>query len=261
MGPIFDRMQGGMSILKKLFSGISKTKSPLGVTPKGAWAALQYAFANSNEQQHQEIMRWIESGGDVNWSCAAGMTLLHYAAMQGNDQMIQFLLDHGANVDNRSTMGRTPLLWASANLQTTVIPMLLEHGADVNAEDNEGSTPLELINKSSSEEARQIAELLIAYGAQHIPGKTCICDECGAPDKASMQQRGVQASVNAVYVELACRRCSKRQQISLQSIDKASGAQVTCQSCRAIMFIPPMVWCRTCGIGLSTGWQKNVTRI
>jgi len=253
-----------MSIWKKLISGVSLSKSknsPLGVTPTGAWSALQNVFLNSNEQQQQEIMRWVESGGDVNWSCAAGMTLLHYAAMQGNEPMVQFLLDHGANVDDRAKTGRTPLLLACANIKTAVIPMLLEHGADVNAEDGEGSTPLELISKSGSDEARQIAELLVAYGGQHIIGKTCICDECGAPDKICMQQRGVQASTNAVYVEFACRRCFKRQQIALHSIDKANGLKITCQSCRAIMFIPPMVWCRTCGIGLSTGWQKHVTRI
>lgn len=236
--------------------------APFGLRPAEAWTTLQSALDNGEDLKHQEIIRWIESGGDVNWRCSVGMTVLHYAAMRGNYKMVLFLLEHGAQIDTRAGNcggNRTPLLWACANIQTSVIPILLDHGADPNAKDSEGYTSLELIRQSGLEEAKKMAELLATRGAKLVPGKTSTCPECGAPETVRMRERGVQVTFNGVSVGLACPGCSKEQEIPLHAIDKARGSQVLCPSCGAIAFVPAPVWCRTCGVGLSSGWQKQIS--
>ena len=52
-----------------------------------------------------EPLDWQEASGNL----AGGLTPLHYAALVGNSQMVQFFLDHGANPNARSYYGETPL--------------------------------------------------------------------------------------------------------------------------------------------------------
>lgn len=231
--------------------------SPLGVSPAGAWSDLQSGIT----RRQAEIIRWVESGGNVNWTCAAGMTLLHYAAMSGNEKMVCFLLDHGANVNaqsNKTGYGRTPLLWACANIQTSVIPILLARGADPKAKDCKGESSLQLIRHSGLAEAEKMAQLLISHGVVPTPGKDAPCPECGSPYSAEMAKRGMKVTLNGVFATFACYKCKKQNEAEIELIDKAKGVRVLC-SCGATTYIPPSVWCKTCDNGLSTGWQKQIS--
>ncbi len=90
-----------MSLLRKIF----RKDAPLGVSPSSAWEELQDAMQKSAVEKQNEIRAWVERGGDVNWTCSKNMTLLHYAAMQGNLEMVEFLLANSARV-NKWAKGR-----------------------------------------------------------------------------------------------------------------------------------------------------------
>ena len=232
--------------------------APLGVSAMGAWSDFQSAMGKSSKKQ-DEIIKWVESGGNVNWTCAAGMTLLHYAAMQDDERMVRFLLERGANVNALAEFKMTPLLRACKSISTSVIPILLEHGADPNAKTESGYTALQFIRQSGLDEAKKMAGLILSRGVATTPGKDSTCPECGAPETVRMRERGVQVTFNGAFAEFACLACNTRNQAPLESIDRSRGVQVLC-SCRAITFIPPSVWCKTCGQGLSTGWQKAISK-
>jgi hypothetical protein len=233
--------------------------APLGVSPMSAWSVFQNAMGKSSKRQG-EIIKWLESGGDVNWVCAEGMTLLHYAAMMDDLGMARFLLGRGANVNALAKFNMTPLLQACKSISTSVIPVLLEHGADPNLKTESGYTALQFIRQSGLDEARKMADLILSRGVKTTPGKDSTCQECGAPETVRMRERGVQVTFNGAFAEFECVTCKKRLQAPLESIDKTKGVQVLC-SCRAIVLIPPSVWCKTCKQGLSTGWQKSVSVI
>ncbi|MGD0815315.1 MAG: ankyrin repeat domain-containing protein [Verrucomicrobiota bacterium] len=233
--------------------------APLGVSPMSAWSVFQSAMGKSSQRQ-DEIIKWVESGGNVNWTCSEGMTLLHYAAMQDDVKMVRFLLERGANVNALAKFQMTPLLRACKSISTSVIPILLEHGADPNAKTESGYTALQFIRQSGLEEAKKMADLILSHGVKTTPGKDSTCSECGAPETVRMRERGVQVTFNGAFAEFACLSCKKQLQAPLESITKDRGVQVLC-SCRAITFIPPSVWCKTCKQGLSTGWQKSLSLI
>jgi hypothetical protein len=235
---------------KRLFS----RNSPLGVSQTGAWSALQQDFTRRQE----EIVKWVESGGNINWTCSEGMTLLHYAAMLNNERMVRFLLNHGANVNAEAKFKMTPLLLACKGTSTSVIPILLDHGANPNGRTDDGHTALQFIRRSGLDAAENAAKLLISRGAVATPGKDSACPECGAPYSAEMAKRGVQVTLNGVFAKFECSGCKAQQKVDLEFIDKAKGIQVLC-SCGAAAYVPPSVLCKTCGGGLSTGWQEQVS--
>jgi ankyrin repeat protein len=245
---------------KWLRDRVNDPKAPLGVSPAGAWSDLQQDFTRRQE----EIIQWIKSGGDVGWTCASGMTLLHYAAMLDNEKVARCLLAHGAKVNAKASLDMTPLLWACKSLSTSLIPVLLEHGADPNAQTNRdpdtGSsyTALKYIRLRRSNTAEKMEELLISRGAVPLPGTDSPCPECGAPYSAEMAERGVHADINATHAEFYCQQCHARNRIPLDAIDKLKGIMVKC-SCDATAYVPPSVWCRGCDGGLSAGWQKQIS--
>lgn len=71
-----------------------------------------------------------------------GRTALHLAALQGEMQVAEALLNGGANVDARDKHGDTPLHLAAAKGNLAIVKMLVARGADVNARDESGATPL-----------------------------------------------------------------------------------------------------------------------
>jgi ankyrin repeat protein len=192
-------------------------------------------------------------------SPAACGGVLYYAAMRDDVKMVRFLLERGANVNALAKFKMTPLLRACKSISTSVIPILLEHGADPNAKTESGYTALQFIRQSGLEKAKEMADLILSHGVKTTPGKDSTCPECGAPETARMHERGVQVTFNGTYAGFECLACSKWLQVPLESITKDRGVQVLC-SCRAITFIPPSVWCKTCGVSLSTGWQNQITK-
>ncbi|GCB69927.1 ankyrin repeat and SAM domain-containing protein 6-like [Scyliorhinus torazame] len=68
-----------------------------------------------------------------------GNTALQFAAGNGHEHLVRFLLMKGASVDSRNRYGWTPLMQAARFGQLSVARVLLENGADANAPNKLGA--------------------------------------------------------------------------------------------------------------------------
>ena len=74
-----------------------------------------------------------------------GTTLLHHAALGGDETKLTFLLRRQANATAQTKFGRTPLhIAAAAGLERNVSHIMTSEGADIFALDGEGLTPFDL---------------------------------------------------------------------------------------------------------------------
>ena len=92
-------------------------------------------------------------------------TPLHSAALYGDLEMVQVLLDYGVDVDCPNIYGSTPLNYASRfghRNAARVVRLLIERGADPNTRGLFGYTPL---HSASLNGRIEIARLLIEHGA------------------------------------------------------------------------------------------------
>ena len=70
-------------------------------------------------------------------------TALHWAAMNGHDQIVDMLLQNGAIPDKMDNIYRfTPLMLAARQGHASVLSLLLKHPCNVNKTDIHGETPL-----------------------------------------------------------------------------------------------------------------------
>jgi ankyrin repeat protein len=92
-----------------------------------------------------------------------------------------------------------------------------------------------------------------------VLGTKSSCPECGAMETDRMQERGYHLTSGAAFGKYSCPGCKKKLTFQFEYQDKATGIQVLCGSCRTVAYVPPSIWCKTCGKGLSTGWQKQIS--
>lgn len=240
-------------------------KAPIPVMRAETSRVLQDALKAEESEQLARIVRWIESGGNLDWRATNGWTLLHLAAQCGNEKIIRLLLSRGANIEALDEDKGTPLMLAcntgfSGKLSSSVVALLLDRGANPNAKDQNGNTALSLIRSSRINEAEKIAQLLMNRGSTSTPGKDSPCPDCGAPFSEDMARRDVMVTFQGAFAEFGCLECNKKQQAPLEAIDKGKGVQVRC-SCGTIALIPASAWCKACGKGLSTDWQRKITKV
>lgn len=110
------------------------------------------------------VRQAIACGADVNYH-GYGNTPLGWAALYGDLQLIQLLLEHGANANEAiRDNGWTPLHEAVLWRRTKVVELLLEHGANTNVATRDmGQTPLYTAVHLGYTD---VAELLIKMGAE-----------------------------------------------------------------------------------------------
>jgi ankyrin repeat protein len=91
-----------------------------------------------------EVEVLIDSKADVNAKNWINQTPLHYAAIGGFKDVAELLIAHGADVNARDKDGHTPLYEAMNQVpwRKDVAALLLAHDADPNIGDNESKTPL-----------------------------------------------------------------------------------------------------------------------
>ncbi len=136
---------------------------------------LELAF---NDQMVEIVQLLLQHGADV--SCLpedADLGFQHLdinkrlldAAMHGNHEVIEALLNKGADINTISEMGYTPLMWSvMKDYYIDASRLLVEAGTNLNIQNYKGDTALLIALKESSENT---AELLIDKGADiHIQG-------------------------------------------------------------------------------------------
>lgn len=90
---------------------------------------------------------------------AANETPVMMAALRGNLEWTQRLLDRGAQLNRK---GWTPLHYAASGPEPKVVSMLLDRGAEIEARSPNGTTPLMMAARYGAFDA---AERLLARGA------------------------------------------------------------------------------------------------
>lgn len=90
---------------------------------------------------------------------AADETPLMMAALRGNLEWTQRLLDRGAQLNRK---GWTPLHYAASGPEPKVVSLLLDRGAEIEARSPNGTTPLMMAARYGAYDA---AERLLARGA------------------------------------------------------------------------------------------------
>ena len=112
----------------------------------------------------ESVRLLIRSGEEVNAAQGDGMTALHWAAENGNVEMLEMLLSAGANSEAVTRLGRyTPLHLASKMGVESSVISLLNYGASVNPETTTGAiTPLHFAAAAGNAKA---VRALLEHGA------------------------------------------------------------------------------------------------
>lgn len=80
-------------------------------------------------------------------------TLLHWAALNGKERLVEFLLKfQQCPVDEPDDMGATPLILATLKGNLAICKMLIERGADVNKANINGHTPVKYAGSKNHKE-------------------------------------------------------------------------------------------------------------
>ncbi len=87
-------------------------------------------------------------------------SLLAIAAMFGQVEMVEILIEAGAEVNDLDGPGYTPLMFAAEDGEYEVTRILLQAGADPHIEDRNGETALDKANHNHHQE---VAALIAKY--------------------------------------------------------------------------------------------------
>jgi ankyrin repeat protein len=127
--------------------------------------APESPVADAAQQGELALVRSLLRGGaDVNAGQGDGTTGLHWAAMNGDVEMIQLMIYAGANRESTTRLGAyTPLHLASKGGHFAAVGVLLESGSNPSALTGLGLTPLHFAAASGSVKA---VNALITAGAE-----------------------------------------------------------------------------------------------
>jgi uncharacterized protein len=120
--------------------------------------------ARAARNNDAEALRGMLAGEDAkpNETDEESRTALHYAASNGNVEIIAILIKVGAKLDPADRLGNTPLHLAADRRRTEAGELLLAAGARVDPQNHEGRTPLMV---AASRGDTQLVLALLAKGA------------------------------------------------------------------------------------------------
>lgn len=105
------------------------------------------------------VQSLLEQSEDVNAPQGDGTTALHWAAYRNDPEIAILLIEAGANLNAKTRLGNlNPLSLAAKNGNATLTKILLEAGTDANNTDINGTTPL--MYSAASGKAKAVKLLL-----------------------------------------------------------------------------------------------------
>jgi len=135
-------------------------------------AALQYIASSKYSELHLlACLGNLQSGSSYLEGCPTsavnkqdhnGNTALHWAALQGQEDFVQLLIDNQAFLDSQNFSGETALFLASSYGFDNIVAMLLENGANPNITNLDGATAVHLCSAGGHTAS---LELLARFGA------------------------------------------------------------------------------------------------
>ena len=83
-------------------------------------------------------------------------SLVIYAAQEGHNEIIVWLLDHGAKIDLQDYYGFTALSFAIQENHLETVKLLIKRGSNPEIVDQDGDTPRKLAMKSENQSIRKL---------------------------------------------------------------------------------------------------------
>ncbi len=99
----------------------------------------------------------VNAKDDTRW------TPLHFAAINGREDVVELFLSKGADVNAKNKSQRTPLHLAACFGHKDVVELFLSKGAEVNAKNKFGETPLD---EAAKQGHKVVVEMLLSRGAE-----------------------------------------------------------------------------------------------
>ncbi len=90
----------------------------------------------------EDVRARLDAGSPPDSMGGSGWTALHWAARDGNDAVVELLLERGASPNLPTSEGYTPLHFAAEECRTAAVRRLLAAGADPNLRDVHGAGAL-----------------------------------------------------------------------------------------------------------------------
>lgn len=113
------------------------------------------------------VDKLLARGVSLGTADQLGQNALHYAADEGDTELLEFLLGRGANIEAPDTRGRTPLMHAALVASGDgALTLLIKHGANVNARDAANASVLKLVLDRPGPAAERRYVLLRNAGAR-----------------------------------------------------------------------------------------------
>jgi palmitoyltransferase len=86
----------------------------------------------------------LTRGVAIDTTDKEGHTALHWAAYQGHEGLVRYLIKRGSEFNSQDSGGCTPLHWAAVKGHLIVARVLVDEGADVKVKDRDGATAEQL---------------------------------------------------------------------------------------------------------------------
>jgi ankyrin repeat protein len=104
------------------------------------YTALHYAAENGRDRALSYLLD-RRANPNVNVD-SFGHTPLHHACIKGHQSIVRTLVDRGADVQTPNRFGTTSLFFAASNGSLGIVDLLLQRHANPNAVGHHGNTPL-----------------------------------------------------------------------------------------------------------------------
>jgi ankyrin repeat protein len=109
-----------------------------------------------------QFLAQLPNGANVNIQDENGLSPMHFAAANGNIEMVNSLLKKGADINIKDNQDRSPMHLAASNGKTDMVWLLADNKAKIDQVDKSGATPL---HSSAKNGHKDIVEFLASNGA------------------------------------------------------------------------------------------------
>lgn len=169
-------------VLKRKFRGFSRRESPAGKAFNGSLTLIDMVKYGDIKGLKRLLGR---SDTNLEETNETGETALILAAMLGDCEALQLLVESGADLNAKSMLNTTALMAAAQNGDLTALRYLLSKGADLNARKKDETTILMLASMLGHEDCVEaLLEAGVFVTAEDIYGYTALMlagnKECAA---------------------------------------------------------------------------------